>query len=83
MTLEYGPDHDKVDPFDVTRAAGPRRTTRTRPTTPRICTLSSASTATARSLAEHHLAENLENHWDGEASHRAPLVAFFEKVATL
>ena len=82
VTLEYGPDHDKVDRFDVTV----RRTAQDDPETAHDAAYLHPVIRVYRDrkvLAEHHLAENLENHWDGEASHRAPLVAFFEKVATL
>ncbi|ACU72970.1 FAD-dependent pyridine nucleotide-disulphide oxidoreductase [Catenulispora acidiphila DSM 44928] len=82
VTLEYGPDHDKVDRFDATVK---------RPAQDDADEAHNAAYLhpvlrvyrDGKALAEHHLAENLENHWDGEASHRAPLVAFFEKVATL
>ncbi|WP_230422270.1 NAD(P)-binding domain-containing protein [Catenulispora pinistramenti] len=82
VTLEYGPDHDKVDRFDVTV----RRTAQDDPETAHDAAYLHPVVRVYRGgevLAEHHLAENLENHWDGEASHRAPLVAFFEKAATL
>ena len=82
VTLEYGPDHDKVDRFDVTV----RRTAQDDPETAHDAAYLHPVVRVYRDdkiLAEHHLAENLENHWDGEASHRAPLVAFFEKAATL
>ncbi|WP_370350974.1 NAD(P)-binding domain-containing protein [Catenulispora sp. EB89] len=82
VTLEYGPDHDKVDRFDITV----RRTAQDDPETAHDAAYLHPVIRVYRDrkvLDEHHLAENLENHWDGEASHRAPLVAFFEKVATL
>jgi len=31
-------------------------------------------------VAEHRLAENLENQWDDERTHRDPLIAFLEKA---
>ncbi|MFF9062072.1 NAD(P)-binding domain-containing protein [Streptomyces sp. NPDC014882] len=74
ITLEYGADHDKVDPFDVSAGRPSQR---------------DASGLDGRYLhpvlrwyrdgedvAEHHLAENLENEWDSEDVHRAPLRAF-------
>lgn len=82
VTLEYGPDHDKVDRFDVSV----KRTAQDDPETAHDAAYLHPVIRVYRDheiLAEHHLAENLENHWDGEVSHRAPLVAFFEKVATL
>jgi thioredoxin reductase len=74
ITLEYGPDHDLVDPFDI--AVG------------RIAQTDSERAAEGRYLhpvvrchrrgelvAEHHVTENLENEWDGPG-HREPLRAF-------
>ncbi len=76
LTLEYGPDHDKVDPFDVSVA--------------RIAQDSAGQAHDAAYLhpvvrhhrdgdqvGVHHVAENLENEWDRPAAHVDPLVAFF------
>lgn len=82
VTLEYGPDHDKVDPFDITV----RRTAQDRAEEAHDAAYLHPVVRVYRdgkALAEHHLAENLENHWDGEDSHRAPLVAFFERAVDL
>ncbi|MFC9995224.1 NAD(P)-binding domain-containing protein [Nocardia sp. NPDC127526] len=76
ITLEYGPDHDKVDPFDITV----RRTAQ-----------NAADQAvdaaylhpvirqwgSGRLRATHHMAENLENQWDDQRAHYAPLAGFF------
>jgi thioredoxin reductase len=75
ISLEYGPDHDKVDPFDISIS--------------RIAQDDAMNSHDARYLhpvvrlyrrkelvGEHHLAENLENDWAGPAQ-RAPLSAFF------
>jgi thioredoxin reductase len=75
VTLEYGPDHDRVDPFDVSVG--------------RIAQSDAAEAAKGRYLhpvvrayrdgifvAEHHVTENLENEWTDEAVHRDPLRAF-------
>jgi thioredoxin reductase len=74
VTLEYGADHDRVNPFDVS-----------------VDRVSQESTGgldgrylhpvvrlfqDGKLLAEHHITENLENEWDSEAVHRAPLVRF-------
>ena len=75
VTLEYGPDHDKIDPFDISV----RRV--------RQNDAEQAHDASylhpvvrhyrgARLLGEHHVAENLENEWTGEAAHRLPLRDF-------
>ncbi|MFI5841537.1 NAD(P)-binding domain-containing protein [Catenuloplanes sp. NPDC051500] len=75
VTLEYGPDHDTVDPFDVS--------------VPRIAENDPFAAHDASYLhpvvrhyvdgaprGEHHLAENLENEWDLPAVHRLPLEIF-------
>ncbi|RKT55379.1 NAD(P)-binding domain-containing protein [Saccharothrix australiensis] len=77
-TLEYGPDHDRVDPFDVS--------------VPRVAENDAANAARASYLhpvvrhyrdgalaATHHLAENLENHWDLPPVHQQPLATFVEE----
>jgi thioredoxin reductase len=78
ITLEYGPDHDQHDPFDVSVG--------------RIMQSDAAHSEKGRYLhpvvrhyrgkalaAEHHVAENLENEWSGEMTHREPLRAFFAR----
>jgi thioredoxin reductase len=75
ITLEYGPDHDKVDPFDISigRIAqdDPRHSHDARYLHP-VVRLYRRNEL----VAEHHMAENLENDWAGPAQ-RAPLSAFF------
>jgi thioredoxin reductase len=78
VTLEYGPDHDKVDPFDITV----RRTAQD--------SAGEAHNASylhpvvrhhrgGRLIATHHVAENLENEWNGPLAHHAPLRDFFAR----
>ncbi|MGO1054809.1 NAD(P)-binding domain-containing protein [Crossiella sp. CA198] len=77
VTLEYGLDHDQVDPFDI-----------------KIDRMSQQDTSgldarylhpvvrhfrAGELLAEHHITENLENEWDSEAVHRAPLREFLRR----
>ena len=77
VTLEYGPDHAQVDPFDVDIA--------------RVAQDDAEHSLDAQYLhpivrhfsrgdlvAEHHIAENLENEWNGPP-HREPLARFFEQ----
>jgi thioredoxin reductase len=77
-TLEYGPDHDTVDPFDIS--------------IPRVAENDAANAHDASYLhpvvryyrdgvlaATHHLAENLENHWDLPAVHQQPLAVFVKE----
>jgi thioredoxin reductase len=79
VTLEYGPDHDQVDPFDIE--------------VPRIAENDAAAAHDASYLhpvvrlyrggeviAEHHLAENLENHWNLPAVHQQPLAQFVKSA---
>jgi hypothetical protein len=78
VTLEYGPHHDQVDPFDITVS--------------RIAQDSPGQAHDAAYLhpvvrfhrggelvATHHLAENLENRWDRPDVHVAPLAAFVRR----
>jgi thioredoxin reductase/MFS family permease len=75
VTLEYGPDHDRFDPFDISVG--------------RIAQSDAEAAAKGRYLhpvvrawrsgelvAEHHVTENLENEWTDAAVHREPLRAF-------
>ncbi|WP_345432517.1 NAD(P)-binding domain-containing protein [Actinoallomurus vinaceus] len=76
ITLEYGPDHDKHDPFDISV---------------RRIAQSDAGRADEghylhpvvrhyrgqELVATHHITENLENEWDSPTTHREPLRAFF------
>ena len=75
VTLEYGPDHDRIDPFDV--SAG------------RIAQSDAARAAEGRYLhpvvrhyrggvlaGTHHVTENLENDWTSPVVHHEPLRAF-------
>jgi len=78
ITLEYGPDHDKVDPFDIT-------VRRVRQNDARGAHDAAYLHPVLRHyrghslLGEHHVAENLENDWTSEAAHRAPLREFFAR----
>ncbi|OLR92478.1 NAD(P)-binding domain-containing protein [Actinokineospora bangkokensis] len=77
ITLEYGPHHDTVDPFDIS--------------IPRVAENDAANAHDAGYLhpvvrhyrdgaltATHHLAENLENHWDLPDVHVQPLTVFIK-----
>ncbi|GIF05525.1 NAD(P)-binding domain-containing protein [Actinoplanes siamensis] len=79
VTLEYGAGHDQVDPFDID--------------VPRVAENDAATAHRASYLhpvvrvrrdgevvAVHHLAENLENHWNIPAVHREPLARFVKGV---
>ena len=74
ISLEYGRDHDRVDPFDISvgRSAqdDPDQAHDARYLHPVVRFFSRGEL-----VAEHHIAENLENEWTG-AAHREPLGAF-------
>jgi thioredoxin reductase len=81
VTLEYGPDHDQVDPFDITVSRVAQDT------------VGQAHNAAylhpvvryhrdGEVVATHHLAENLENRWDRPDVHVAPLTAFLDRCLT-
>ncbi|NED72328.1 NAD(P)-dependent oxidoreductase [Streptomyces sp. SID9944] len=74
ITLEYGADHDRVDPFDVT--AGRTNQQDVRGLDGRYLHPVVRWYRAGAFVAEHHLTENLENEWDSEEIHRAPLRAF-------
>ncbi|MEU3731673.1 NAD(P)-binding domain-containing protein [Streptomyces sp. NPDC033538] len=74
ITLEYGKDHDLVDPFDV--SAGRRSQYDVSGVDGRYLHPVVRWYRQGEFVAEHHLASNLENEWDSEEFHRAPLRAF-------
>jgi thioredoxin reductase len=75
ITLEYGPDHDKVDPFDITvRRIAQDNAEQAHDAAYLHPVVRHFQRGTV--LAEHHVAENLENDWTGEEAHRKPLTEF-------
>jgi thioredoxin reductase len=79
ITLEYGPDHDKVDPFDISVARvaqdDAERAFDAAYLHPVVRLYRKAGRGGYELAAVHHVAENLENEWDKPA-HRDPLIAF-------
>ena len=77
VTLEYGPDHDAVDPFDVSigRIA---QTDAERASEGRYLHPVVRFHRRGAVLAEHHVTENLENEWTAPG-HREPLQEFFAR----
>ncbi|SFK67326.1 Thioredoxin reductase [Amycolatopsis sacchari] len=71
VTLEYGADHDKVNPFDV--SAGRVSQEDTSGLDGRYLHPVVRRYRAGQLLDEHHVTENLENEWDSERVHRAPL----------
>jgi hypothetical protein len=78
ITLEYGPDHDQHDPFDVSlqriQQSDARNADKGRYLHPVV-----RHFKRGQLIGEHHMAENLENDWARPASHREPLAVFFER----
>ncbi|MCP2244364.1 NAD(P)-binding domain-containing protein [Lentzea aerocolonigenes] len=74
VTLEYGADHDKVNPFDIT--AGRTSQQDTSGLDGRYLHPVIRRFRAGELVGEHHLTENLENEWDSEQVHKAPLRAF-------
>ncbi|MFB8206314.1 NAD(P)-binding domain-containing protein [Streptomyces sp. NPDC056010] len=74
ITLEYGEDHDRVDPFDV--SAGRKSQQDVSGLDGRYLHPVVRWYRAGEFVADHHLTENLENEWDSEEIHRAPLAAF-------
>ncbi|GAA2677995.1 MULTISPECIES: NAD(P)-binding domain-containing protein [Actinosynnema] len=77
ITLEYGADHDAVDPFDVT--AGRKSQDDVQGLDGRYLHPVVRVYEGAELVGEHHVTENLENEWDSEAVHQAPLREFLSE----
>jgi hypothetical protein len=81
ITLEYGAGHDRVDPFDISvgriSQSEVQRSHEGRYLHPVV-----RRYRCGELIAEHHVTENLENDWTGEATHRLPLQAFFAAELT-
>ncbi|WTO33125.1 hypothetical protein OG399_44165 [Streptomyces achromogenes] len=77
VTLEYGADHDRVDPFDITVSRTPQQDTSgldARYLHPVVRQF--LPDGTGKPVAEHHITENLENEWDNPDVHVGPLRSF-------
>jgi thioredoxin reductase len=78
ITLEYGPDHDKVDPFDVSigriRQSDAERADEGHYLHPVV-----RHHRAGAPPAVHHVTENLENEWTSREVHLEPLCAFFAR----
>jgi hypothetical protein len=75
ITLEYGPDHDKVDPFDINVRRVAQNSAEQAQDAAYLHPVIRHFERGAL-LAEHHVAENLENDWTDEQAHRKPLTGF-------
>jgi thioredoxin reductase len=82
ITLEYGPDHDKVDPFDISV----RRTAQNAADQAHDASYLHPVIRYFRNgemRAVHHVAENLENRWDDPVFHHQPLMDFLARQMTM
>ncbi|MBX7266618.1 NAD(P)-binding domain-containing protein [Micromonospora sp. Llam7] len=79
ITLEYGPDHDQVDPFDVTVVRIAENDVERAPDASYLHPVVRVHRG-GRVVAVHHLAENLENDWNLPAVHHQPLALFIKGV---
>jgi thioredoxin reductase len=77
VTLEYGPDHASVDPFDIGVMRVNQHDT-DRPFDSQYLHPVVRCFSDGELVAEHHIPENLENDWTWP-NHRLPLARFFEQ----
>ncbi|GAA2620205.1 NAD(P)-binding domain-containing protein [Actinomadura fulvescens] len=79
ITLEYGPEHDQVDPFDISvgriRQSDAARAAEGHYLHPVVRYHPPGDAAPA----VHHVTENLENEWTSQEVHVEPLRAFFAR----
>ncbi|MBO4164500.1 NAD(P)-binding domain-containing protein [Micromonospora sp. MMS20-R2-23] len=78
VTLEYGPEHDQVDPFDVTVKRVAQDVVGQAHDAAYLHPVVRHHRA-GQVVATHHLAENLENRWDRPQVHVTPLAAFVDR----
>ena len=81
VTLEYGPEHDQVDPFDITVSRVAQDMVGQAHDAAYLHPVVRYHRA-GRVVATHHLAENLENRWNRPGVHVAPLAAFLDRCLT-
>jgi thioredoxin reductase len=81
VTLEYGPGHDQIDPFDISvgriSQSEVERSHEGRFLHPVVRHYSCR-----KLISEHHITENLENEWTAETTHSLPLQAFIAAELT-
>ncbi|QFZ21062.1 NAD(P)-binding domain-containing protein [Saccharothrix syringae] len=77
-TLEYGPDHDTVDPFDIS-VPRPAENDATHAHDASYLHPVVRYHRDGELVATHHLAENLDNHWNLPAVHQQPLAVFVKE----
>ncbi|HEV3358920.1 MAG TPA: NAD(P)-binding domain-containing protein [Pseudonocardiaceae bacterium] len=78
-TLDYGPDHDKYDPFDSTARQRISQSETERADEGHYLHPVVRHYRNGELVGTHHVTENLENEWTNPAVHREPLAAFIAK----
>ena len=79
ITLEYGPGHDQLDPFDV-EVGRIAQDDHERSNEGRYLHPVVRHYHRGELVSVHHVTENLENDWTGEETHRQPLRAHFARA---
>ena len=79
VTLDYGPDHDKYDPFDSTARQRISQSETEHADEGHYLHPVVRHYRDGELTGVHHVTENLENEWTNPAVHRAPLAAFIAK----
>ncbi|HEY0689143.1 MAG TPA: NAD(P)-binding domain-containing protein [Kribbella sp.] len=77
VTLDYGPDHDQVDPFDITVGRASQDVANDTGEGHYLHPIV-RHYQRGELVATHHITENLENEWDRD-NHVEPLTQFLEK----
>ncbi|GAA3237749.1 NAD(P)-binding domain-containing protein [Nonomuraea helvata] len=78
ITLEYGPDHDKIDPFDI-EVGRIRQSDSARAHEGHYLHPVVRHHVPGQAPVAHHITENLENEWTSPEIHVEPLRAFFAR----
>jgi thioredoxin reductase len=79
ITLDYGPDHDKYDPFDSTARQRISQSETEHADEGHYLHPVVRHYRDGELAGIHHVTENLENEWTNPDVHRAPLAAFIAK----
>ncbi|MEQ4719288.1 NAD(P)-binding domain-containing protein [Nonomuraea sp. B19D2] len=80
ITLEYGPDHDQIDPFDI-EVGRIRQSDSARAHEGHYLHPVVRHHVPGQAPVAHHITENLENEWNSPEIHIEPLRAFFARRA--
>jgi hypothetical protein len=79
ITLDYGPDHDKYDPFDSTARQRISQSETEHADEGHYLHPVVRHYRNGELAGVHHVTENLENEWTNPAVHREPLAAFISR----